>query len=243
MYFTPLLLRTSSVSLSSFFRASFGRQHQCTTSIFPVDFSHTKWYLRFLRNDVTLANAEDSFVKNEFLYCKNFYFLYRGIGEEIKEICEKDKGGGLSDHFLVEARLKLLGGWRSAGRMEGMRNVLKVSERNHSDKERAYQESLRGKYEVWRGGEVESVEKEWEKFRDIVMECTIDVCGMRRVGGQRRVNDMIFTKRYFGTKKWVRRWPKKRGASEEWLQRRDRVTYDRDRAQRVVVKQAVQASK
>ena len=40
--------------------------------------------------------------------------------------------GGLSDHLLVEARLKLLGGWRSAGRMEGVRNVLKVSELNNS---------------------------------------------------------------------------------------------------------------
>ena len=56
----------------------------------------------------------------------------------------------MSDHFLVEARLKLLGGWRSAGRMEGGRNVLKVSELNNSVKERAYQESLRGKYELWR---------------------------------------------------------------------------------------------
>ena len=48
-------------------------------------------------------------------------------------------------------------------------------------------------------GEVESVEKEWEKFRDIVMECTNDVCGMRRVGGQRKrgVNG--------GMKKWVGR--------------------------------------
>ena len=55
--------------------------------------------------------------------------------------------------------------------MESVRNVLKVSELNHSVKERAYQESLHGKYEVWRGGEVESVEKECEKFRDIVMEC------------------------------------------------------------------------
>ena len=44
--------------------------------------------------------------------------------------------------------------------MMGVRNVLKVSEANHSVKEREYQESLRGKYEVWRGGEVESVEKE-----------------------------------------------------------------------------------
>ena len=54
----------------------------------------------------------------------------------------------MSDHFLVEARLKLLGGWRIAGRMEGVRNVLKVSELNHSVKEMAYQESLCGKYEV-----------------------------------------------------------------------------------------------
>ena len=39
---------------------------------------------------------------------------------------------------------------------------------------------------MWRGGEVESVKKEWEKFRYIVMECTNEGCGMRRVGGQRR---------------------------------------------------------
>ena len=66
--------------------------------------------------------------------------------------------------YIPEARLKLLGGWKSARRMEGMRNVLKVSELNHSVKETAYQENLRVKYEVYRGGEVESVEKAWEKF-------------------------------------------------------------------------------
>ena len=58
----------------------------------------------------------------------------------------------MSDHFLVEALLKLLGVWRSAGRMEGVRNVLNVSELNHSVKEMAYQESFRGKHELWRGG-------------------------------------------------------------------------------------------
>ena len=35
----------------------------------------------------------------------------------------------------------------------------------------------------------------------------------------------------------------KRRAFEEWLQKRDRVTYDRYRAQRVVVKLAVQVAK
>ena len=57
------------------------------------------------------------------------------------ESVARRRGGGLSNHFLVEARLKLVGNWRSAGRMDGVRNVLKVSELNNSVKERAYQEA------------------------------------------------------------------------------------------------------
>ena len=79
--------------------------------------------------------------------------------------------------------------------------------------------------------------REWEKFRDIVMECTNDVCGMRRVGGQRRKGSEWWNEEVC----WA--LAVKRRALEEWLQRRDRVTYDRYRAQRVVVKLAVQAAK
>ena len=121
--------------------------------------------------------------------------------------------------------------------MEGVRNVLKMSELNHSVKESSYQDSLPGKYEVWRVGEVESVEKEWEKSRDIAIQCTKYVCGMRCVSGQRRK----------GSEWWNeevgRAVAEKRRAFEQWLQRRDRFTYDRYRAQRVVVKLAVQAAK
>ena len=39
---------------------------------------------------------------------------------------------------------------------------------------------------MFRCGDVESVVKELRKFRDIAKECTNDVCGMGRVGGQRR---------------------------------------------------------
>ena len=60
--------------------------------------------------------------------------------------------------FLAEARLKLVGGWRRARRMEGVRNVSKVIELNNIVKERAYQESLRGKYVVWIGGVLRSGE-------------------------------------------------------------------------------------
>ena len=122
--------------------------------------------------------------------------------------------------------------------MEGVRNVLKVSELIVSKKgnETTYQESLHGKYEVGRGGEVKNVEKEWEKFRDIVKECTNDVCGMRREGRQRRK----------GSEWWNevgRAVSEKRRVFEEWLQRTDKVAYDRYQAQRVAVKLAVQAAK
>ena len=39
---------------------------------------------------------------------------------------------------------------------------------------------------MFRGWNAESVETEWEMFRDIVTACTNDVWGVRSVGGQRR---------------------------------------------------------
>ena len=60
---------------------------------------------------------------------------------------------------------------------------------------------------------------------------------MRRVGGQRRKGSE------WRDEEVGRAEAEKRRAVEEWLQRRDRVTYDRYRAQRVAVKLAVQAAK
>ena len=47
------------------------------------------------------------------------------------------------------------------------------------------------------------MEKEWEKFKDTVMECINDVCGMRRVGGQRRKGSEWWNEEVVG------RWPKR----------------------------------
>ena len=69
------------------------------------------------------------------------------------------------------------------------------------------------------------------------MECTNDVCGMRRVGGQRRTGSEWWNEEV------CRAVAEKRRAFEEWLQRRDTLTYDRYRAQRVVVKRAVKVAK
>ena len=62
----------------------------------------------------------------------------------------------------------------------------------------------------------------------MVMECTNEVCGMRRVGGKRRKGEEVGGA-----------VAEKRRAFQEWLQRSDWVTYDRYRAQRVAVKLAV----
>ena len=102
----------------------------------------------------------------------------------------RGEGGGMSDNFF--------GGSSAEGVLEGV--ALMVSELNNRVKERAYQESLRGKYEVWRDGEVESAEKEWETFGDIVMECTNDVCGMKRKG--RKGSE-------WWNEEWVGRCPKR----------------------------------
>ena len=69
------------------------------------------------------------------------------------------------------------------------------------------------------------------------MEWTNDIRGMRRVGGQRR-NESEWWNEEVG-----RAVAEKRTAFEEWLRRRDRVTYYRYRAQREVVKRAVQVTK
>ena len=81
------------------------------------------------------------------------------------------------------------------------------------------------------------MEREWKKFSDIVTECTNDICGMRRVGRQSRKGGEWWNKEV-GMAMAV-----KRRAFEEWLQRRDRLTYDRYQAQRVVMKLAVKVAK
>ena len=73
-------------------------------------------------------------------------------------------------------------------------------------------------------------------FRDIVKDCTNVLCGVRRVGWQRR--------------NWSEWWgeeigavvAEKRKAFEEWLPRRDRVTCGRYRAQSAIVKQTVKVA-
>ena len=79
--------------------------------------------------------------------------------------------------------------------------------------------------------------EKWENFSHIVMECTNDVFGMRRVGGQKRKGSVWWNEEGGKAVAEMRR------AFEECLQRRDMVTFDRYWAQGVVVKRTVQVAK
>lgn len=54
--------------------------------------------------------------------------------------------GGVSDHFLVESKLKVCSKW-NARRVTGGRGVVKVSESDKREKEQAYVEKVRGEHE------------------------------------------------------------------------------------------------
>ena len=79
----------------------------------------------FKKNDVNkytwLRMAEGRVVDKALM--DYVLFPRRLLGRLLDVKVWRGEGEGLSDHFLVEARLKFVGGWRSAGRMEGVRNV------------------------------------------------------------------------------------------------------------------------
>ena len=64
-----------------------------------------------------------------------------------------------------------------------------------------------------------------------------NVCGMRSIGEQRRKGSEWWNEEVDGPV------AEKRRAFEEWLLRRDMITYDRYRAHRVIVKRAVKVEK
>ena len=149
----------------------------------------------------------------------------------------RGEAGGMSDHYLVEAKMRF-DVRVSRGRMRGgAREVVKVSELNKREKEREYQERLQMEWNRVKDGERVGVEEEWAMFNGSVMKCAREVCGMRRVGGGRRK----------GSEWWNDEVSEavaaKRGAYEEWLQRESEERYERYKDKRREVKRVVKKAK
>ena len=148
----------------------------------------------------------------------------------------RGEAGGISDHFLVEAKLEVAKGWRNK-RGGSRREVVKVEELNKAGKEQEYQERLKIEYERVRERENGGVEEEWKMFRDTLLSTASDVCGKKKVGGYVRK----------GSEWWDEEVKivveEKRRAFEEWLGNRDARTYERYRQKRCEVKRKVKEAK
>ena len=167
----------------------------------------------------------------------DYVLVTRKVVGRLKDVhVFRGEAAGMSDHFLVEAKLEVAKEW---GKIRGgcEREVVKVEELEKVEKEREYKEKVRLEYEVVKGGEERSVEQEWVFFRDSVLKIAKEVCGSRRVGGNRRR----------GSEWWneeVRMVvEEKKRAFEEWLQRKNVVAYERYREKRMEVKRRVREAK
>ena len=98
----------------------------------------------------------------------------------------RGEAGGMSDHYLVQGRLKVAGGRGRGGAGGREREVLKLSELDNIEKLAEYREKLAEEWERVKGRERGGVETEWSLFKEGVIRCAKEVCGMRKIGGRRR---------------------------------------------------------
>ena len=148
--------------------------------------------------------------------------------------------GGMSDHFLVEGKLKVKYKWekRREGEGERGREMIKLSEFAKGEKVLEYQAKVEEKWEGVRESEWRGVEEEWVSFKETVYKSAVEVCGMRRVGGR-------------GIRKGSEWWnesvkkvlKEKRQVFERWLQSKRSEDWDLYKEKRSEAKRAVKEAK
>ena len=148
----------------------------------------------------------------------------------------RGESGGISDHFLVEGKLRVENRWRREKRAQG-REVLKVNCLNEEKKEKEYKKQLREKWEGVKDRVELSVEEELEWFKEAVTRCAKVVCGTRRAGGNRRKGSEWWDEE---AKKGVE---EKKQAFIDWLQFRTREAYERYKVKRREVKHKIREAK
>ena len=149
----------------------------------------------------------------------------------------RGEAGGISDHFLVQARLRV-GGGEGRGRMGGrVREVIRVSELEKLEKVTEFREKIEAEWEGVKERRSGGVEEEWELFREAVYRCAREVCGVRKVGGTRRR----------GSEWWdeelKQKVAEKKRAFEEWMRVESEEAWERYRNIKREVKRSVRESK
>ena len=90
--------------------------------------------------------------------------------------------GGMSDHYLVEAKVRVNGYSLEQRKVSRDKKIVKVSELEKEEVREAFKEMLAEEWEKVRNSRLLSVEEEWKTFKECVMTVAARVCGYKRVG-------------------------------------------------------------
>ena len=147
---------------------------------------------------------------------------------------------GMSDHFLVEGKVKLIRKdiWRRKGKRERGKKVIKVSELRKTECAEKYQEMMRVEWMRVKDCEWRGVNEECEMFEKAVLRCAKEVCGERKIGGGRRKRGSEWWNEE--VKQLIR---EKKELYGQFLQRRGEEEWERFRRKRQEVKRKVREAK
>ena len=90
--------------------------------------------------------------------------------------------GGMSDHYLVEAKMRVEGYRDDERRMLNVKKVVKVSELEKEEVKEVFKGILAEEWAKVRNARLMSVEEEWKIFKETVLRVAARVCGYRSVG-------------------------------------------------------------
>ena len=160
----------------------------------------------------------------------------RMIGRVLDVHVYRGMAAGMSDHFLVEAKVVVAKEW--GRRMGGCRReVVKVEELNKPEKCQEYQERLKVAYDRVKENETGEIEEEWGMLKENCVKHASEVCGKRVVGGSRRRGS-----EWWNEEVKVKVLEKKK-AFEEWLQCDSRENYEKYQEKKAEAKRKVNEEK
>jgi len=91
---------------------------------------------------------------------------------------------GISDHFLVLAKIRVKGGWRKIGCSGRGVEIVRVERLEEREVGEHFKREINIGWEEVRGRVLGGVEEEWGRFKAVLVESARNVCGVRKVGGK-----------------------------------------------------------
>ena len=167
----------------------------------------------------------------------DYVIITRSTVGRLKDVhVYRGAAAGISDHFLVEAKL-IVAKERGNRRAYCKREVVKVEELCKQEKEREYQRKVCEVYDNVKRREIVNIEDEWKCFKDSTVGCAKEVCGRRTVGGGIRKGSEWWNDDVSAMVK------EKKEAYEKWLQRNSNENYEKYKEKKIEVKRKVKEAK